>query len=93
MASQPNWVYSKMQFAPDIVSGERLETSQPQQSLIDHGIRVSYGSDGMAHGPMYGVYGAVTRTGSDGNVYGPGERGELGTGDPQLHARDRLHDL
>jgi predicted amidohydrolase YtcJ len=77
VASQPNWVYSKMQFAPDIVSGERLETSQPQQSLIDHGIRVSYGSDGMPHGPMYGVYGAVTRKSSDGNVYGPGERVSL----------------
>lgn len=77
VASQPNWVYSKMQFAPDIVSGERLETSQPQKSLIDQGIRVSYGSDGMPHGPMYGIYGAVTRKSSDGNVYGPGERVSL----------------
>ena len=77
VASQPNWVYSKMQFAPDIVSGERLETSQPQKSLMDRGIRVSYGSDGMPHGPMVGVYGAVTRTNSDGNVYGPGERVSL----------------
>ena len=77
VASQPNWVYSKMQFAPDIVSGERLETSQPQKSLMDRGIRVSYGSDGMPHGPMYGIAGAVTRMGSDGNVYGPGERVSL----------------
>ncbi len=77
VATQPNWVYSKMQFAPDIVSGERLETSQPQKSLLDQGIRVSYGSDGMPHGPMYGIYGAVTRKSSDGNVYGPGERVSL----------------
>ena len=77
VATQPNWVYSKMQFAPDIVSGERLETSQPQKSLLDQGIRLSYGSDGMPHGPMYGIYGAVTRKNSDGNVYGPGERVSL----------------
>ena len=77
VASQPNWVFSKMQFAPELVSGKRLETSEPQKSLMDRGIRVSYGSDGMPHGPMVGIYGAVTRKSSDGKVYGPGERVSL----------------
>ena len=82
-----------MQFAPELVSGQRLETSQPQKSLIDRGIRVSYGSDGMPHGPMVGIYGAVTRKSSDGKVYGPGVTRESAAGDPQLHGRDGLYDL
>jgi predicted amidohydrolase YtcJ len=77
VASQPNWVFSKAQFAPDIVSGDRLQRVEPQKSLFDRGIRVSYGSDGMPHGPMVGIYGAVTRKSSDGTVLGADERVSL----------------
>jgi predicted amidohydrolase YtcJ len=77
VASQPNWVFSKMQFAREVVSGHRLETTEPLKSLTDRGIRVSYGSDSMPYGPLVGIHSAVTRKSVDGRVYGPGERVSL----------------
>lgn len=74
-ASQPNFTYSLGPYnaAPALSEG-RLQTNNPQMSLIRHGIHVSYGSDGMPTGPLVGIYAAVTRKGIDGKVYGPGEK-------------------
>ena len=75
VSSQPNWTYSKMQFIDQVLSGEALARAEPQQSVIDNGIRLAYGSDGMPHGPLLAIDSAVTRIGGDGTtVYGPEER-------------------
>ena len=52
---------------------ERLATNNPQRTLLEYGIPLSYGSDGMPIGPLVGIYAAVTRKGVDGKVYGPEE--------------------
>ena len=78
VASQPNFSYSLGPYnASPALSAERLETNNPQKSLLDRGIGVSYGSDGMPIGPLTGIYAAVTRKGIDGEVYGPGEKVSL----------------
>lgn len=74
VASQPNWTYSKMQFLAEGLSGEALERAEPQQSVLDRGLRLSYGSDGMPYSPLLGIDCAVTRIGGDGRVRGPEER-------------------
>jgi len=74
VASQPNFTYSLGPYnASPALSPERLATNNPQKSIIDHGIKVSYGSDGMPTDPRVGIYAAVTRKGEDGKVYGPQE--------------------
>ena len=72
-ASQPNFTYFNTRFMLAGVSGRRLQSQNPQRSLIDRGIRVSYGSDGLPHGPLLGIWAAVTRRGYDGKVYGAEE--------------------
>lgn len=74
VASQPNWTYSKMQFLAEGLSGEALERAEPQRSVLDRGLRLSYGSDGMPYSPLLGIDCAVTRIGGDGRVHGPDER-------------------
>jgi len=74
VASQPNFTYSLgPKNAAPALSPERLQTNNPQMSLIDAGLQVSYGSDNMPIDPRIGIYAAVTRKGNDGKVYGPGE--------------------
>lgn len=72
-ASQPNFTYFNTRFMLAGVSGDRLQRQNPQRSLIDWGIRLSYGSDGLPHGPLLGIWAAVTRRGYDGKVYGAEE--------------------
>jgi predicted amidohydrolase YtcJ len=74
VSSQPNFSYALSPYAVSALTGERLQTNNPQQSLLRHGIRVGYGSDNMPLGPLVGIYAAVTRKGVDGKVYGPDER-------------------
>lgn len=75
VASQPNFTYSLGPYnASPALSPERLQTNNPQRSLIARNIHLSYGSDGMPIGPLVGIYAAVTRKGVDGKVYGPDER-------------------
>ena len=72
-ATQPNFTYFNTRFMLAGVSGDRLQTQNPQRSLIDRGIRMSFGSDGLPYGPLLGIWTAVTRRGYDGKVYGAGE--------------------
>ena len=71
--TQPNYTYYNNAFMLAAVSGERLETQNPQRSLLDHGIKIAYGSDGLPHGPLLGIWAATTRIGYDGKVYGAEE--------------------
>ena len=73
VSSQPNFTYFNTAFMVAAVSGDRLMTQNPQRSLIDWGIRMSYGSDGLPYGPLLGIWAAVTRRGYDGKVYGADE--------------------
>lgn len=73
-AMQPNFTVTIAPFYAQALSPEKLQTNNPQKSLRDAGIRMSLGSDGLPDGPLIGIYGAVTRKGVDGKVYGPQER-------------------
>jgi predicted amidohydrolase YtcJ len=75
VASQPNFTYSLGPYnASPGLSPARLQTNNPQATLIRRNIQLSYGSDGMPYGPLVGIYAAVTRKGIDGKVYGPQEK-------------------
>ncbi|WP_107852212.1 amidohydrolase [Oceanimonas marisflavi] len=71
--TQPNYTYYNNAFMLAAVSGNRLERQNPQRSLLDHGIKIAYGSDGLPHGPLLGIWAATTRMGYDGKVYGAEE--------------------
>lgn len=74
VASQPNFTYSLgPKNAAPALSPERLQTNNPQMSLLNAGLQVSYGSDNMPIDPRIGIYAAVTRMGNDGRIYGPAE--------------------
>lgn len=74
VCSQPNFTYSLGPYnASPGLTEERLATNNPQRTLLEYGIPLSYGSDGMPTGPLVGIYAAVTRKGVDGKVYGPEE--------------------
>jgi predicted amidohydrolase YtcJ len=75
VCSQPNFTYSLGPYnASPGLSPERLATNNPQRTLLKHGIKLAYGSDGMPLDPLTGIYAAVTRRGVDRKVYGPEER-------------------
>lgn len=71
--TQPNYTYYNNAFMLAAVSGNRLERQNPQRSLLERGIRIAYGSDGLPHGPLLGIWAAVNRLGHDGKVYGAEE--------------------
>jgi predicted amidohydrolase YtcJ len=73
VASQPGFTIGLGAYAAEALEGEREATQNPSRTLLNHGIRVSYGSDGGPYGPLVALYAAVTRRGWDGRVYGPGE--------------------
>ncbi len=78
VSSHPNWIYSKMQFISEVLTGESLGRAEPLQSVLDHGLRLTFGSDGMPYSPLLAIDCAVTRIGGDGKtVYGPEERVSL----------------
>lgn len=74
VSSQPNFSYALSPYAVSSLTGDRLQTNNPQRTLLQNGLRVGYGSDNMPLGPLIGIYAAVTRLGNDGKVYGPDER-------------------
>jgi predicted amidohydrolase YtcJ len=75
VASQPNFTYSLGPYnASPALTPARLQTNNPQATLIRRGIPLSYGSDGMPYSPLVGIYAAVTRKGIDGKIYGEQER-------------------
>lgn len=73
VSSQPNFTVGLGSYAEDALEGEREQTQNPAKSLLDHGIRMSFGSDDAPYGPLVGIYTAVTRKGYDGEVRGAQE--------------------
>lgn len=73
VATHPSWTTALGGFAAEALSPERQRTQNPSRSLLNHGIRISYGSDAAPYGPMFGLWNAATRRGWDGKVYGPEE--------------------
>jgi predicted amidohydrolase YtcJ len=73
VATHPSWTTGLGGFVAEALSPERQRTQNPSRSLLDHGIRISYGSDAAPYGPVFGLWNAVTRRGWDGKVYGPEE--------------------
>lgn len=73
VATHPSWTTALGGFAAEALTPERQRTQNPSRSLLDHGIRISYGSDAAPYGPLFSLWNAVTRRGWDGRVYGPEE--------------------
>ena len=73
VASQPGFTLGLGAYAAEALDMEREQHQNPTKSLLNHGIRVSYGSDGAPYGPLLTIATAVTRKGYDGKVYGPDE--------------------
>jgi predicted amidohydrolase YtcJ len=73
VSSQPAFTVGLGGFAAEALTPDREATQNPTKSLLDHGIRVSHGSDSAPYGPLLTIWTAVTRTGWQGKVYGPEE--------------------
>jgi hypothetical protein len=73
-AMQPNFTYTLAPFYAMALSPEKLQTNNPLRSLEKLGIPLSFGTDNLPDGPLIAIYGAVTRRGVDGMVYGAEER-------------------
>lgn len=71
---QPNFTVTMAQYYKELLESSKVQTNNPQASLWSKGIRMSMGSDDLPSGPLMGLYGAVTRKGIDGQVYGRAER-------------------
>lgn len=73
VASQPGFLLSLGSYADEALEPEAAARQDPSRSLLDRGIRVSYGSDAGPYGPVAALYAAVTRVGWNGKVHGPEE--------------------
>jgi len=80
VASQPAFTVGLGAYAVEALSGEREATMNPTGSLLDEGVWVSWGSDSAPYGPLISIWTGVTRTGWDGEVYGPAEAVDVETG-------------
>ena len=74
IAQQPNFTYTVEGRYRDNLDEERLQSNNPLRTPLDHGIFMSLSSDILPLGPMVGLYGAVTRKGMSGTVYGANEK-------------------
>ncbi len=74
IAQQPNFTYTLEGRYRDNLEGDRLQLNNPVATPMNkYGIFVSLSSDILPIGPLVGLYGAVTRKGMSGAVYGPAE--------------------
>ncbi len=73
-AMQPNFTHTMASFYNMALSPAKAQTNNPQQTFIKLGVPMSLGTDSLPDGPLVAIYGAVTRRGTDGKVYGPEER-------------------
>ncbi len=74
ITQQPNFTYTLEGRYVANLEGDRLETNNPLRTPMDHGIHVAISSDILPIGPTVGLYGAVTRKGRSGRVFGADER-------------------
>lgn len=75
VSSQPNFTYDLASYYRSATSGIRLQTNNPQRSLMEAGVKLAYGSDHRPYGPIIAIWAAVTREGRDGVIYGLKEEG------------------
>ncbi len=73
VASQPAFTVGLGSFAVESLAGSREATMNPTKSLLDAGVRVSWGSDGAPYGPRVTLWTGITRKGWDDRVYGAEE--------------------
>jgi predicted amidohydrolase YtcJ len=74
IAQQPNFTYTLEGRYVANLEGERLAHNNPLKIPMEHGIFMGLGSDILPIDPLVGLYAAVTRKGTSGEVYGPEER-------------------
>lgn len=70
IAQQPNFTYTLEGRYRDNLEGRRLQLNNPIATPMNYGIFVGLSSDILPIGPLVGLYGAVTRKGMSGAVYG-----------------------
>lgn len=75
VSSQPNFTYDLSSYYRSATTGARLQTNNPQRSLMEAGVKLAYGSDHRPYGPIVAIWAAVTRQGRDGETYGLEEEG------------------
>ncbi|WP_162184676.1 amidohydrolase [Sphingomonas hengshuiensis] len=73
VASQPGFLLALGSYADEALSPYDEAHQDPSRSLLNHGVRVSYGSDAGPYGPIAGIYAAVTRRGWNDVVHGAEE--------------------
>lgn len=78
IAQQPNFTYSLEGRYREFLPDEALPLNNPVATPLDLGVRMGFSSDIIPIGPLVGIYAAVTRKGESGEVYGPGERIDVG---------------
>jgi predicted amidohydrolase YtcJ len=79
VTQQPNFTYTLEARYQDALEGDRLAHNNPVGVPIRQGIFMALSSDILPIGPMVGLYGAVTRKGKSGRVYGPDEAVDITT--------------
>jgi predicted amidohydrolase YtcJ len=70
IAQQPNFTYTLEGRYRDNLDDRRLQINNPVATPMKHGIFVALSSDILPIGPLVGLYGAATRKGMSGTVYG-----------------------
>jgi len=70
VSSQPGFLLTLGAYGDEALKNEQKERQNPGRSLLDHGIKVVYGSDALPTGPISHIFAGVTRTGWDNKVHG-----------------------
>jgi predicted amidohydrolase YtcJ len=73
IAQQPNFTYVLEGLFRTHLWDEALRSNDPVGTPLKMGIQMAFSSDIIPVGPLVGIYGAVTRKGISGEVYGPEE--------------------
>ncbi|HWJ34130.1 MAG TPA: amidohydrolase [Steroidobacteraceae bacterium] len=68
--AQPNFLYNLEGRYEALLDGKRLEHINPVATPLKHGIKLAFSSDNLPIGPMVGLYVAISRSGSDGRIFG-----------------------
>ena len=70
---QPNFVYSLGEHMREALNDDQLHDILPYKSLIEAGVSVAIGADGLPQNPFYAIYSAVARVTDVGNRLAPQE--------------------
>ncbi len=70
---QPNFAYSLGEHMREALNDDQLHDILPYKSLIEAGVSVAIGADGLPQNPFYAIYSAVARVTDVGNRLAPQE--------------------